>query len=91
MVTGTAVDKKGDPIPGARIRLIESNGSSGRPSYFGLDTLTDTEGRFAFCGMKPDEYTLQVRIRGPKVVESSKSFKLGQRRSLDKKLKVTGR
>ncbi|MGK0264284.1 MAG: hypothetical protein ACI8UD_002944, partial [Planctomycetota bacterium] len=40
---------------------------------------------------KPDEYTLQVRIRGPKVVESSKSFKLGQRRSLDKKLKVTGR
>ncbi|MFT7536639.1 MAG: hypothetical protein ACI85K_002593 [Hyphomicrobiaceae bacterium] len=91
MVTGTAVDKKGDPIPGARIRLIKPNGRSGRLSYFGLDTLTDAEGRFAFCGMQPDEYTLQVRIRGPKVVESSKSFKLGQRRSLDKKLKVTGR
>jgi len=91
MVTGTAVDKKGQPIPGARIRLIESSGDAARPSYDGVDTLSDAEGRFAFRGMKPGEYTLQVRIRGAEVVESSKEFKVGQRRSLDKKLRVTGR
>lgn len=91
MVTGTAVDKKGKPIPGARIRLIESSNRSVRLLYYGLDTLCDTEGRFAYRGIKPGEYTLQVRIRGTKVVASSKSFKVGQRRSIDKKLKVTGR
>ncbi|MFT4512394.1 MAG: hypothetical protein ACI91B_001088, partial [Planctomycetota bacterium] len=31
------------------------------------------------------------RIRGAKVAVSSKPFKVGQRRSLDKKLKVTDR
>ncbi|MGK0300466.1 MAG: hypothetical protein ACI89X_001336 [Planctomycetota bacterium] len=91
MVTGTAVDKKGRPIPGARVRLIEYGGKAAGLSYGGLYTLSDTEGRFAFRGMRPNEYMLQVRIRGAKVAVSSKPFKVGQRRSLDKKLKVTDR
>lgn len=91
MVTGTAVDKKGKPIAGARIRLVESGGDATRSLYGGLHTLTDGEGRFAFRGMKPGEYLLQVRIRGAKVVASSKSFKVGLRRSLEKTVKVTGR
>ncbi len=53
-IRGAVLDKEGDPIIGAVIRLLPTN----------KGTLTNAEGLFSISGVAPGEYTLQVTAIG---------------------------
>jgi uncharacterized protein YjbI with pentapeptide repeats len=58
-ITGTVVDFKGNPVRGARIRLSENNDPG-----FGVEQISDQEGRFTFNQLRPGQYLLELSAAG---------------------------
>jgi vitamin B12 transporter len=63
VVTGRVTDERGAKIPGAEVRLRSRTGT-------GLFARTDEEGVYAFTGLAPGEYILEVTSRGFSVATS---------------------
>lgn len=61
VVTGTALDAAGKPLPNLRLELRQQRGAAARSYISYRHAVSDAQGRFTFPPVQPDPYVLRVR------------------------------
>lgn len=76
-LSGTIVDRQGQALPGASVRLLPANTETPaarlRRSYFQQprEQTSNAEGNFRFVNLLPGSYRLQIRLHGYKPFEGN--------------------